>query len=899
MSDQYKTREEKRKLAQKNKKQKKQSKGLVKRIAVILLMLCIVAAIAVGGVFAYYISTAPAIDEESLIDPISSKIYDKNGDIYTEIGSETRDYVEYKDIPKLMENAVLAIEDVRFYKHHGIDIIRVGGAIVANITGGFGSQGGSTITQQVVKNSFLQSEKTIKRKVQEMYLAFQLEQEYSKEQIFEMYVNKVYMSSGIHGFSTASKLYFGKELSELTLAEAATLAGMPQSPNNYNPFDHPEKAEKRRNIVLQAMENADFITAEQRKAAQAESLTDSLVAEGDREETKTKFNAIVDQVIEEVEELTDYNIYTDGLSIYTSIDPKAQELMETILDSDKYIAYPDDKFQVGSVFMDTKTGEIYAIGGGRKQEVARGFNYATDLKTRQPGSTIKPLLDYAPAFEYLNWSTYHPLVDEEYQYSSGQTVGTAYSSYRGQVSLREALYMSYNVPAVKTLQEVGTDKAGAFVKKLGIDFGDIYESSAIGGVSKGASPLQMAGAYAAFGNEGVYTKPHVIKKIVLRDNDTVHETAPESEAAMKDSTAFMVTDILKDVMTKGTGTQANISGVPVAGKTGTTNYSAEDRAKYNIDKSQSPDSWFVGYTTNFTMSVWTGYDNQFENTLGKNETKIAQKIFKAMMQEMSAGVDTEDFKQPSSVVQLPIEKGSNPAVIASEHTPDSQKVYEYFIKGHEPTATSTKYEKLAAPSGLTAAYDEQANKINVSWNYDNEAGAEFDVKVAVNGGSPSTLTTTSDMSFSMNSPEVGSTYVFSVTAKADGRESDPASVSVTIEETVTEEEPAEEENPPAPETDEEQDPAEEGNPDSSEDGSNPGNEENPGTEDGSGDANEDAGNTDEGNGNGNGNGNENDPGTGDDNEATPRSETDESASRSSTILPVVIRDSFELQLKTA
>ena len=187
MSDQYKTREEKRKLAQKNKKQKKQSKGLIKRIAVILLMLCIVAAVAVGGVFAYYISTAPKIDEKSLIDPVSSKIYDKNGEIYTEIGSETRDYVEYKDIPKLMEEAVLSIEDVRFYKHHGIDIIRVGGAIVANITGGFGSQGGSTITQQVVKNSFLQSEKTIKRKVQEMYLAFQLEQEYSKEQIFEMW----------------------------------------------------------------------------------------------------------------------------------------------------------------------------------------------------------------------------------------------------------------------------------------------------------------------------------------------------------------------------------------------------------------------------------------------------------------------------------------------------------------------------------------------------------------------------------------------------------------------------------------------------------------------------------------------------------------------------------------
>ncbi len=616
----------------------------------------------------------------------------------------------------------------------------------------------------------------------------------------------------------------------------------------------------------------------------------------------TKFNAIVDQVIEEVEELGDYNIYTDGLSVYTSIDPKAQDLMETILDSDKYIAYPNDKFQVGSVFMDTKTGEIYAIGGGRKQEVARGFNYATDLTSRLPGSTIKPLLDYGPAIENLQWSTYHPLVDEEYQYSSGQTVGTAYSSYRGQVTLREALYMSYNVPAVKTLQEVGTDKAGEFVKKLGLDFGEIYESSAIGGVKKGASPLQMAGAYAAFGNEGVYTKPHVIKKIVLRD-DTVLETAPESEAVMKDYTAFMVTDILKDVMTKGTGTQANISGVPVAGKTGTTNYSAEDRAKYNIDKSQSPDSWFVGYTTNFTMSVWTGYDNQFENTLGKNETKIAQKIFKSMMQEMSSGIDTEDFKQPSSVVQLPIEKGSNPAAIASKHTPDSHKVYEYFVKGHEPTKTSTKYEKLDAPSGLTAAYDEEANKINVSWNYDAGAGAEFDVKVAVNGGSPSTLTTTSDMSFSMNAPEVGSTYVFSVTAKVDGQVSDPASVSVSIEETVTEEEPAEEEEPAAPETDEEQEPPADENTDSNEDGTIPENDANTNPENESGETDEDAGNNDEGNGNGNdnGNGNGSNPESGDDSGApqSQSSDADESASLPINALPPVIRDSFESRLNIA
>ena len=870
MSDQYKTRTEKRKYAnsKKNKqKQKKQSRSLIKRILIILAALFIIAGISVGGVFAYWAITAPEIDDSALIDPISSKIYDKNGDVYAEVGSETREYVDYKDIPKLMENAILATEDLRFYKHHGIDVIRVGGAILGNITGGFGSQGGSTITQQVVKNSFLKSEKTIKRKVQEMYLAFQLEQKYSKQQIFEMYVNKVYMSSGVHGFATASKLYFGKELSELSLSEAATLAGMPQSPNNYNPFTYPEKAEKRRNIVLKLMEEAGFITAEEREKAQAESVEDSLVPEDKREKTSnTKINAIVDQVIEEVEEIGDYNIYTDGLQVYTSIDPDAQELMEEILDTDKYIDYPDDKFQAGTVFMDTKTGEILAMGGGRNQEVSRGFNYATDLKSRQPGSTVKPILDYGPAIEYLNWSTAHHLEDEPYKYSSGQSIGSATGTYKGDVTLREALYKSLNVPAVKTLQEVGEENASAFAKKLGIDFGEIYEASAIGGVQKYASPLQMAGAYAAFGNEGIYTKPHVVKKVVLRDNDTVIETAPEPVVAMKDSTAFMITNVLQDVVTKGTGTAANIPGLHIAAKTGTTNYSAEDRAKHNISKSSSPDAWFIGYTTNFTMSVWTGYDQQMENPLSKQDTKIAAKIFKVMMGKMSENVTTENFKQPSSVVKVGIEKGTFPIVKASEYTPSDKVSYEYFVKGHEPSKTSKKYTKLDAPSSLNAVYDEASNRINVSWNYDSSKDAEFDVQVSVDGGDKQSLTTTTGTSFALDAPEAGKKYTFYVTATVDGQNSDEASASVSIPEAPTEEEvqpeePTDEnaENPEQPTPEEGTGNEDDQNQENPDEGQQPGEDSGTGSDTGEG-TGDDSTEQQPGNGN-NGNGNNGNGGT--------------------------------------
>lgn len=901
MSEQYKTRAEKRKLQEKGKKKSKKtksSKSLVKRVMLALLFLFIVAAIATGGVFAYWVTTAPEIDDKLLKDPVSSKVFDKNGDLYTEVGSETRDYVKYEDIPKLMEKAILATEDVRFYKHHGVDVIRLGGAVVANLTGGFGSQGGSTITQQVVKNSFLKPEKKMKRKVQEMWLAFQLEQKYSKQQIFEMYVNKVYMSSGIHGFSTASKLYFGKELKDLNLSEAATLAGMPQSPNNYNPFDYPENAEKRRNIVLKLMENAEFIKPEEREKAAKTSVASSLVPEKKRENTtNNKHNAIIDQVINEVEEIGDYNIYTDGLQIYTSIDPKAQELMEKILDTDAYIYYPDDKFQAGTVFMDTKTGEIQAIGGGRNQKVARGFNYATDLKNRQPGSTIKPILDYAPAIENLQWSTYHQINDEKMEYSSGQTIGSATGTYKGWVSMREALYKSLNVPAVKTLKEVGFDKADEFTNKLGIDFGDIYESSAIGGVRESASPLQMAGAYAAFGNEGIYNKPHVIKKVVLRDNDTVVETAPKPEVAMKDYTAFMISDMLKDVVKKGTGVSANIPGLPLAAKTGTTNYSEKDRIKYNISKSSSPDSWFVGYTTEYTMSVWTGYDQQFKNPLSQDDTRIAAKIFKAMMQEMSSS-SVDDFKQPNSVVKVPVEIGSNPAVKASEYTPSDKVTYEYFVKGHEPSKTSVKYSKLDAPSGLTATYDEAGKKINVQWSYGSDKKPEFDVKVALDGGEQKLLTTTKETQFSLSDPQPGSTYDFYVTAIVDNQKSDSVKASVTIPE-LAEEEPEEEPKPndqekPTTPDDEQQDNdddqkdenqgnngnTDEGKPTKPSDGSGSGNENG-----NNGNNNGNENNNGNGNNNGNNNGSQDDGGT-----SEPAAQSDET----SYLIPPAINESVRL-----
>ncbi|RBP89022.1 penicillin-binding protein 1A [Cytobacillus firmus] len=780
MTEKYQSREERRKQQSKPKKKgRKKGTGTFKRIFLILIALGIAGMLIGAGAFAFMVKDAPKLDEKLLKDPISSQIYDMEGEFITDVGSENRDYVAYEDIPKLVEDAFLATEDVRFYKHNGMDLIRLGGAVIANVTRGFGSEGASTITQQVVKNSFLNNEKTLSRKAQEAWLAFQLERKYTKQEIFEMYVNKIYMSEG-HGVLTASKIFFDKELDELELHEAALLAGMPQSPNNYNPFDHPDKAEKRRNIVLSLMNQHGFITKEQMEAAQKVPVESTLVAEEKRETNESKYDSFIDVVLDEVEKkYPDLNPYSDGLKIYTTLDPDAQKHVEDILNTDAAVAYPDDEFQAGITLLDTKTGEIRAIGGGRNQEVKRGFNYAVDQK-RHAGSTFKPIVDYGPAIEYLKWGTYHTIVDEPHTYSGGTKINNWDGKHMGPMSMREALARSRNIPALKTLQEVGTDKALEFTNKLGIPMEEMYESYSIGAYE--VSSLQVAGAYSAFGNNGFYTEPHAIKQIEMRDG-TKLDLKPESEVVMKDYTAFMISDMLKSVVKSsyGTGRQADVQGLPVAGKTGTTNYTDEQEQEWGIPGGAVPDAWFAGYTTNYTAAVWTGYQDRKNYIPAGDEQKIAQRLFSSLMAHVSEGKETEDFKVPNSVEEVAIEKGSNPAKRASQYTPKDQIIYEYAVKGNAPTQVSEKFDKLDSPSGLSANFDQETNEITLSWEYPEDAkGTQFEVTVSVNEGGDQQLSVTSEKGLKIANPQPGAVYTFKVTAFNGDQQSDPASVKVEI-----------------------------------------------------------------------------------------------------------------------
>ncbi|CAH0186115.1 Penicillin-binding protein 1A/1B [Peribacillus sp. Bi96] len=787
MAEKYNTREERRKQGQtQNKGPKKGPKkpaNMLKRIFLILVTIGIIGLVAGGAAMAYFISDAPKLDEKLLKDPVTSKILDENGKLLAEVGTENRDYVNYEDIPDLVEEAFLATEDSRFYEHHGVDLLRLGSAVIANVKNGFGSEGASTLTQQVIKRSYLTPDKTIKRKVQEMWLSIQLERKYTKEEIFEMYVNKIFFANRANGVLTASRTYYGKDLNELKLNEAAMLVGLPQSPSRYDPYKYPERAKERRDIVLHLMNKHGYITEKEMKDAQSIDITEGLQEIDKSQIDTTAYDAFIDLVIEEVGDMGDYNVFTDGLEIQTTIDKDAQEYVYKMLNSDEIINYPSEDLQAGVTLLDTQSGEIKAVGGGRNTTVKRGWNYATDAK-RSPGSTIKPILDYGPAVEYLNWSTYQQIKDEEYRYSNGTPLKNASGRHYGTVTIREALARSLNIPALKTLQEVGLDRARDFAVDLGIPFEkEITESAALGG-GKDVSTLELAGAYSAFGNNGIYNEPHSVKKIVLRDKTTI-KNKTESKPVMKDSTAFIVTDMLKSVLNEsyGTGRLANIPSLPIAGKTGSTNFTPEQRAANNIPSSGVKDSWMAGYTTNYTVAIWAGYDNAAGKKmeyLGDSSQRIPKSIFKSLMEHMAQSKATKDFDQPDSVVKVGVIKGSNPAVKANEYTPSSKITYEYYVKGHEPTQVTTEYEKIDKPS-INASYNQESNEINLSWSYPKGDGdTKFEVLMSVDGGGQSVLKKSKDTSLTIPNPNPGSKYTFSVVALVDGQQSDPASTSVEI-----------------------------------------------------------------------------------------------------------------------
>ena len=639
----------------------KNGKNLIVKILLGLVFIGCILFLSGVGLFWFYAKDAPALTDKELDATVSSKLYTSTGELFEDLGAEKREKITANELPQQLQDAIVSVEDRRFYKHIGVDPVRILGSALSNFTSG-GLQGGSTLTQQLIKLSFFSTkaeDQTLKRKAQEAWMAVKLEQEKSKEEILTYYVNKVYMANGFYGMETAAEMYFGKRLPELSLAQTALLAGMPQAPSAYDPYTYPEQAKKRRDIVLYTMLQNEKITQAEYDQAVNVPVTDGLqeLSSGD-DNTKIVDN-YVKEVINEIEEKTDKNVYTDGLDIYTNLDLDAQKQLYNIVNTDQYVTYPDDQMQVASTLIDTKTGQVKAQIGARKvaEDVTLGNNLAVNT-SRDFGSTMKPITDYAPAFEYLKYSTGKTISDAPYNYEGTTTPVMNWDNrYMGTITLRQALYDSRNVPAVKLFNEVGADKVASFLSGIGIDYRTIHQSNAISsnteeqdGTKYGASSLKMAAAYAALANGGTYYKPQYVNKVIYQDG-TEETFDPEGTKAMSEETAYMVTDILKDTLTKGTGTNAQIPGLYQAGKTGTSNYTDDEYAKIGLSSGVYPDILFAGYTPNYAISVWTGY-NEKMTPVTDASSHVASDVYRELMQYVSANVSNEDWVMPNDLIRV-------------------------------------------------------------------------------------------------------------------------------------------------------------------------------------------------------------------------------------------------------
>lgn len=636
-------------------------KGLFIKILLGILSFFCILFLAGVGLFWYYAKDAPELTDKKLDATVSSKLYTQDSELFEDLGAEKREKISANELPKTLEDAIVSVEDRRFYKHIGVDPIRIIGSALSNFTSG-GLQGGSTLTQQLIKLSFFSTsaeDQTLKRKAQEAWMAVRLEQKKSKQEILTYYVNKVYMSNGLYGMETASEMYFGKKLSELSLPQTALLAGMPQAPSAYDPYVYPDQAKKRRDTVLYTMLQNEKISQTEYDQAVNVPVTDGLQELTQSDDNTKIVDNYVKEVINEVQEKTDKNVYTDGLEIYTNLDLDAQKKLYDIVNTDQYVSYPDDEMQVASTLIDTNTGKVKAQIGGRHiaEDVTLGNNLAVNT-SRDFGSTMKPVTDYGPAFEYLKYSTGKTITDAPYNYEGTSTpVGNWDNQYMGTITLRQALYLSRNVPAVKLFNEVGSDKVASFLKNLGIEYSTIHQSNAISsnteeqdGTKYGASSLKMAAAYAAFANGGTYYKPQYVNKIVFQDG-TEETYEPDGKTAMSPETAYMITDILKDTITEGTGTNAQIAGLYQAGKTGTSNYTDDEYAKLGISSGVYPDILFAGYTPNYSISVWTGYNKKMTPVTSES-SHVASDVYRELMQYVSANVTNTDWEMPSGLIRV-------------------------------------------------------------------------------------------------------------------------------------------------------------------------------------------------------------------------------------------------------
>lgn len=676
---------------QKRKAKKKAKKTIFLRKLAIAGVLCLaigfVVALGVGsGMYVAISNEVDNLDFEGMAYNFTSILYadDKDGNS-TEIAflhdDGNREWIDSDKIPDVAKEAAIAIEDERFLSHGGVDLKRTTGAIfgwfTSKITGRSPSYGGSTITQQVMKNITNEKDKTVTRKVKEIMRAIALEKRFTKDEILTTYLNISYFGNQCYGLEAASKMYFSKKAIDLTLPEAAMIVGITQAPTRFDPFKNPENSKNKRNTVLMKMYELDKITKEEYEEAINTPLGINDSRAGLSSSIYSYFvDQVINDVIEDLQEQKGYSqsfassqVFGGGLKIYTTMDSGVQAAMESVYQNTANFPGAGNGVQSAMVVIDPKTGGIKGVVGGiGKKTESRGLNRATQSK-RQPGSSVKPISVYAPSLEYGKITaatiiTDSPLTVEKWSPKN------SYSGFKGDMSVRKAIEISANIPAVKTLQTLGTTKSYEFMtKKLGFTSLSSVDNNlsalGLGGMDKGVSPKEMAAAYAMFANDGVYITPHTYTKVLDNSGKVLLEVKPEKVRALSEANAFIMTSFLKDVVygSAGTGRNARLSKVTAYGKTGTSN--------------DNKDKWFCGFTTEYAGAVWYGYDNN--KPVGSSN--ISTQVWKKVMEKIHEGMPASSFEAPDSVTAVSVCQLTGKLSSAGCRNGKT----EYFAKGTLPT----------------------------------------------------------------------------------------------------------------------------------------------------------------------------------------------------------------------
>ncbi len=606
------------------------------------LLSCLMLFVAIGFGFIIYFSIILAgnyvIDDKKLVMHSSSSLVDENGQLLTKLFIENREIVSIQQVPQHVQDAFVAIEDARFYDHQGIDFRAITRALYRDILAGSKVEGGSTITQQLAKNTFLSHEKTFWRKTKEVLIAMNLEHKYSKSEILEFYLNRIYFGHGAYGIQAAAKLYFDKDVEDLTIEEGALLAALPKAPNAYSPITYPERSKQRRDVVLSVMERRGYLSPEEAVRLQGKTVA----VQRNKVSKKEEYLTYIDMVLDEAEQkyqISNEEILTGG---YTIVVPMKKELQESVYEKfqqDEYFPGRDPNVESAVVLMDVETGGVLAVQGGRDY-VSKGLNRVN--VRRQPGSVIKPLAVFGPAIETGQYHPYSMLNDDIVNYE-GYEPRNYNHEYKGEVPLIDALTFSLNAPAVWLLNELGIERGKSYLEQLGLTTEDDGLALALGGMTEGYTPLELTKAYRTLAHEGTYTDHYFIKEVYDRNGQLIINRDGNEHKVFSEQTAWYLTRMLELVVKDGTGA-SGLTNEPLAGKTGTTSFTAVSGG--------ARDAWFAGYTPNVVGAIWMGHDRTTETSYLQGGSRYPTALFKEILNDLPTDLKSKQFEKPLVVNDL-------------------------------------------------------------------------------------------------------------------------------------------------------------------------------------------------------------------------------------------------------